>query len=59
MENTWQDNGCKESDQAFSDSEHQVTYDARRGISVADAVTWGMSVKAEVTLYLYDEGKGF
>lgn len=59
LENTWQDNACAESDQATDDGEYQLTYDERRNISVAEALTWGMAEKAEVTLYLYDQGEGF
>jgi hypothetical protein len=58
MENTWQDNGCDDSGQAFRESEHQVTYDDRKKVSIAEAMAWGMAEKAEVTLYIYDHGDG-
>lgn len=58
LENAWQDNGCKDSDQARADCAHQLTYAERSGISVSDAIAWGMAEKAEVTLYLYNEGEG-
>ena len=58
LENAWQDNGCTDADQARKDCEHQLTYAAREDVSVSDAISWGMEVKAEVTLYLYDTGAG-
>ena len=58
LENTWQDNGCADADQARTDCADQCTYDERFDISVADAVAWGMAEKAEVTLFLYNQGEG-
>ena len=58
IENTWQDNSCADSDQTSKTSEFQVPYDEKQNISVAQAMTWGMSQKADVTLYIYDKGDG-
>ncbi len=58
LENTHQDNEASDSDQAREDCESQLIYDGRRNISVREAIPWGMAEKAEVTLYLYDEGDG-
>jgi len=59
IEATWNDNPVADSDQADRpDDEVYVMYDAREGISLADAVAWAQAETCPVTLYLYDEGKG-
>ena len=58
LENTHQDNCCEDSDQAREDCEHQLMYDDRENISIAEAIKWGMAQKAEVTLYLYGTREG-
>jgi hypothetical protein len=55
IEPTWHDNACADSDQATKDDREPI-YDERKGISLADAVTWAQALPLEVTLYLYDEG---
>lgn len=57
IEATAHDNSCADSDQQ-PPSDDDVTYDQRKGISLADAVKWAMSEPSAVTLYLYDEGDG-
>jgi len=58
LESTWHDNSCDDADHASGDVENGVLCEERENISVADAMAWGMSMKAEVTLYLYDQGQG-
>jgi hypothetical protein len=58
LESTYHDNCCDDADQAREDGEDEVLYEERLNISIAEAMAWGMSVKAEVTLYLYDQGQG-
>jgi hypothetical protein len=61
VEATWHDNGRStdsDRDQAESGPD-DVTYLQREGISLADAIAWANSLPGGVTLFLYDEGKGF
>jgi hypothetical protein len=54
------DNSCADADQApESDPSKVVLYDALEAVSVNEAITWAMEQSCPVTLYLYDEGKGF
>ncbi|WP_114952509.1 hypothetical protein [Sphingosinicella terrae] len=54
------DNSCADSDQApDSHPHHIVDYDALEAVSVNEAITWAMNQPCPVTLYLYDQGKGF
>ncbi|MBI1407711.1 MAG: hypothetical protein GC145_16485 [Caulobacter sp.] len=59
IEPTWQDNGCKDSDQISPDGWKEVSiYEQRTDISLADAVIWASRVGYPVTLYIYDQGEG-
>ena len=57
IEATAHDNSCADSDQQ-PESDDDVVYQQREGISLAEAVHWAMSARSPVTLYLYDEGAG-
>jgi hypothetical protein len=57
IEATWHDNSRKNSDQAEVD-DNAVAYDARTGISLAEAIAWATANPYPVTLYLWDEGRG-
>jgi hypothetical protein len=57
IEATAHDNSCADSDQQ-PESDDDVTYDQREGISLAEAVQWAISAGSPVTLYLWDEGDG-
>lgn len=58
VESVWHDNSCTDSDQAKPDLAREVTYEDRRGISLREAVVWAQTFDADVTLYIYDEGRG-
>ncbi|MVO16341.1 hypothetical protein GO984_11025 [Rhodobacteraceae bacterium CY05] len=58
VESTWHDNSCEDADKVAVGDEMVGLCEERRNISVAEAMTWGMSMKEEVTLYLYDQGQG-
>lgn len=58
VEATWHDNNCDDSDFADPKPEHDLDYDERENISLGEAVDWASSLKADVTLYLYDAGRG-
>lgn len=54
------DNYCADADQApESDPSVVVDYDALEAVSINEAIKWAMEQPCPVTLYLYDEGKGF
>ena len=54
------DNSCADSDQApESDPTVVIDYDALEAVSVNEAIKWAMEQPRPVSLYLYDEGKGF
>jgi hypothetical protein len=57
VEATYHDNSCADSDIA-AESVDAIVYDERASISLADAVLWAQSMSCDVTLYLYDQGKG-
>jgi hypothetical protein len=57
IEPTWQDNSCKDSDQAEKDPDADV-YDEREGVSLTEAIEWANAKPYPVTLFLYDEGRG-
>jgi hypothetical protein len=57
IEATSHDNACADSDQQ-AQSDEDVTYEVREGISLADALKWAMNGPSPVTLYIYDEGEG-
>jgi hypothetical protein len=57
VEATSHDNTVADSDQMEA-GDDDVVYDAREGISIAEAVAWAQSFPGPVTLFLYDEGKG-
>jgi hypothetical protein len=59
IEPTWADNSCRDSDQAEADDPGAVVYEKREAISLAEAITWANAKPYAVTLYLYDEGRGF
>lgn len=53
------DNSCANADQApESDPNTSVLYDALEAVSVNEAIKWAMEQASQVTLYLYDEGRG-
>jgi hypothetical protein len=54
IEPTWHDNACLDSDHAEVDK-REPSYDARKGISLADAVTWADAAAIDVTLFIYDD----
>ncbi|WP_415919383.1 hypothetical protein [Tateyamaria sp. SN6-1] len=58
VEATWHDNAVSDADQAAQDPTQQVDYDQLENVSVSDAVTWAHQMAGDVTLYLYDEGRG-
>ena len=58
IEATWHDNSCADADQADPKPEHDLDYAERSSISVAEAIKWASEQKAEVTLFLYDQGEG-
>ncbi|WP_043831777.1 hypothetical protein [Muricoccus aerilatus] len=57
VEPTWHDNAFADGDQAPHDYS-ELGYAARKGVSLAEAVTWALSFTVPLTLYLYDEGCG-
>jgi hypothetical protein len=57
IEPTWHDNACADSDYAEHDHGEPM-YEARKGISLADAVMWASGVRVPVTLYIYDKDSG-
>ncbi len=57
IEPTWQDNACADSDQADKDFSPNPC-EARKGVSVADAIAWANGKLHPVTLYLYDADGG-
>lgn len=58
VEAVWHDNNCKDSDYADPNPEHDLVYDQKENISLGEAIEWASTLKAEVTLYLYDQGRG-
>jgi hypothetical protein len=59
MEPTCQDNGVADADQAGPAGDGAMICEERAGISLAEAIEWGMQAEAQVTLYLYDEESEF
>jgi hypothetical protein len=53
IEPTWQDNCCADSDQAEKIASLDPC-EARKGVSVAEAIAWANGKAHAVTLYLYD-----
>jgi len=53
IEPTWQDSSCADSDQADKGSALDPC-EARKGVSVADAIAWASGKAHPVTLYLND-----
>ena len=57
VEATSHDNRVADGDQVEPAANDEV-YDARIGVSIAEAVAWAQQFPGPVTLYLYDEGGG-
>ncbi len=57
IEAAWHDNSCKDSDQIRSGGAGPA-YEDREHITLAEAITWGQSFEAPVTLFVYDEDGG-
>lgn len=57
IEATSHDNGCHDADQQ-PPTDHDLTYDQRENITLAEAIAWASSEPSPVTLYLYDKGAG-
>ena len=55
IEATAHDNSVADADEQ-APGPNDVVYNSRKGISLAEAIAWGTSEAAPVTLYLYDEG---
>ena len=58
IENTSHDNPVNDSDQIEEPSEGGILYQAKKNISVHDAIAWAESQECPVTLFLYDQGDG-
>jgi hypothetical protein len=56
VEGTSHDNSKSDGDQ--DEGLDNVAYAQRKGISLADALTWANSLPGGNTLFLYDEGRG-
>lgn len=56
-EPTWHDNTCGDTDQAERD-DREPQYDARKNISLSEAVRWVEAMPLPMTLYIYDAGSG-
>ena len=55
VEPTWHDNACQDSDRAERE-DTEPGFAARKGISLADAISWATTLPVPVTLYIYDDG---
>ena len=55
VESSEHDNAIEDADQSECDPD-AIVYDARTGLSVADAITWANAFSCSVTLFLYDLG---
>ena len=57
IEATSHDNACEDADQQRP-TDHDLTYDQRENVTVAEAIAWANEEVCPVTLYLYDKGTG-
>jgi hypothetical protein len=58
-EAVWHDNSVEDADQAVPGSpEGDVAYDEVEGVSLAEAIDWAQKKPCDVTLYIYDLGRG-
>jgi hypothetical protein len=55
IEPTWHDNSCQNSDQAEQEEQDTVPYEERKGVSLAEAITWATAIPYAVTLFLFDD----
>lgn len=53
IEPTWHDNGCIGADQTVQ-VQGETDFEMRKGLTLADAVTWAHGLAFPVTLYLRD-----
>lgn len=56
IEATSHDNSCADSDQQ-PQSDTDIVYEERKGVSLNEAITWAMRAKSPVTLYLSDSAQ--
>jgi hypothetical protein len=55
IEATSHDNACADSDQQ-PESQDDLVYSERKGISLGEAIAWANDAPSSVTLYIHDEG---
>jgi hypothetical protein len=53
VEPTWHDNTASDADKA-EPAAHELDYDERNGISLAEAIAWAQTLPFPATLHLYD-----